>query len=212
MITGARSFLARNVFGCRLKLRTSYAGRGVRSILMAPSASAVLWPYPIGKKDEPWGDEEKAKWRESIDWKRSYAEEVLVKIEALKGDFDVVQYGALPYDASDPAKYPLFALKTKGWSAVRGGRGRGGEGRPRESRHPSLLPPSRTPANLLATRRNNDARRNPLTRLLLASPQSDPRAGSELSVEGKDLSLSLEEIACRAMGAHPAPRTSPACW
>jgi len=34
--------------------------------------------------------------------------------------FDVVRYGALsdaPYDAEDPERYPLFAVKTKHWSA-----------------------------------------------------------------------------------------------
>ena len=31
--------------------------------------------------------------------------------------FDVVRYGALPYDAADPERYPLFAVKTKHWSA-----------------------------------------------------------------------------------------------
>ena len=43
---------------------------------------------------------------------RSYAEEVLAKLEGLKERFDVVQYGELSQDA---ARYPLFCIKTKGF-------------------------------------------------------------------------------------------------
>ena len=31
--------------------------------------------------------------------------------------FDVVRYGALPYEEAEPERYPLFAVKTKDWSA-----------------------------------------------------------------------------------------------
>jgi predicted deacylase len=46
--------------------------------------------------------------------KRSYKDEVLQKIEAFAGRFDVEQYGALSYD---PARYPLFAVSTKDWKS-----------------------------------------------------------------------------------------------
>ena len=79
-------------------------------------------PYPIGTPGVPWTDDEKRRWRASVESpKRSYKEEVLAKIEALKagGAFDVQRYGALPYDASDPERYPLFAVFTKGWDETR---------------------------------------------------------------------------------------------
>ncbi|CAM9172740.1 unnamed protein product [Ectocarpus fasciculatus] len=66
----------------------------------------------IGTPGQPWGEAEKAQWRAQQSIKRSYAEEVLAKIEPLKGRFVVEQYGALPHDEE---KYPLFAVKTLNW-------------------------------------------------------------------------------------------------
>ncbi len=60
-----------------------------------------------------WGEKEKAAWLANQSVKRSYQHEVLAKIEALKGDFDVSQYGFLSYD---PQRYPLFMLKTRNWN------------------------------------------------------------------------------------------------
>jgi hypothetical protein len=57
----------------------------------------------------PWGEKEKKEWLAEQVVKRSYLEEVVSKIEELKSQFDVRQYGALPYA---PEKYPLFILKS----------------------------------------------------------------------------------------------------
>jgi len=65
--------------------------------------------YPIGTKGSKWGDEEKQAWLLQQNIKRSYQQEVLTKIDALKSDFDVEQYGALTIDES---RYPLFVIKT----------------------------------------------------------------------------------------------------
>lgn len=62
----------------------------------------------------PWGENEKKNWLQQQTIKRSYREEVLTQIEKLKADLDVAQYGALSYD---PAKYPLFVLKSKNFDA-----------------------------------------------------------------------------------------------
>ncbi|WP_100643489.1 M14 family metallopeptidase [Alteromonas facilis] len=69
--------------------------------------------YPIGTPGSPWGEQEKAQWLSQQVVKRAYAEEVLPKIEALRDDFEVEQYGALPYDTE---RFPLFALKSRNWS------------------------------------------------------------------------------------------------
>ena len=45
---------------------------------------------------------------------RSYKEEVLDKLDAMKEYFDISQYGSLSHD---PERYPLFSAKTKNWSA-----------------------------------------------------------------------------------------------
>jgi len=79
----------------------------------APMASDHF--YPIGTPDSPWGAAERAAWLASVSTiRRSYSEEVLAKLEPLKDTFDVVQYGAL---AQDPARYPLFCVKTRAWDA-----------------------------------------------------------------------------------------------
>eukprot|EP00605_Chrysophyceae_sp_TOSAG23-4_P000336 GSChrysophyteH1.ASY1.ANO1.383.1 assembled CDS len=69
--------------------------------------------YSIGKPGVCWGDEEKAKWLSNADKKiRSYQTEVLDKIEALRADFDVEQYGNLTVGDRE---YPLFSVATRNW-------------------------------------------------------------------------------------------------
>ncbi|MCK8046001.1 M14 family metallocarboxypeptidase [Shewanella sp. 1CM18E] len=72
--------------------------------------------YAIGVKGQKWGDAEKAQWLNVQSVKRSYQDEVLVKVQALKERFDVEQYGALSYDAE---RYPLFAVKSKNWDLTK---------------------------------------------------------------------------------------------
>lgn len=68
--------------------------------------------YPIGTAGTPWGPAEKTQWRALQHRKRSYHEEVLVIVERLRARFDVEQYGELDYA---PDRYPLFAIKSRGW-------------------------------------------------------------------------------------------------
>ena len=70
--------------------------------------------YPIGTPGVAWGDAEKAQWRQQQHKQRSYADEVLGKIDALRGRFDVIQYGELDY--GDDGRYPLFALRSRDWN------------------------------------------------------------------------------------------------
>lgn len=72
--------------------------------------------YPIGTPGTPWGDAERAIWLARQRVQRSYAQDVLSQIDALREQFEVVQYGEVEY-GSDP--YPLFALKSPGWNATR---------------------------------------------------------------------------------------------
>lgn len=74
---------------------------------MAATAASVL---------KKWGEPEKIAWLAKQTIQRSYQDEVLAKIEAMRAAFDVIQYGALSFD---PAKYPVFAIKTKNWDPVR---------------------------------------------------------------------------------------------
>ena len=67
----------------------------------------------IGTPGIPWSDADKAAWRAAQRKRRSYADEVLPAIDALRTRFDVVQYGQLDY--APDGTYPLFALRSRGW-------------------------------------------------------------------------------------------------
>lgn len=68
--------------------------------------------YPIGTAGQPWGDAERAEWRARQIRKRSYADDVLRVVERLRTRFDVEAYGELDYS---PDRYPLFAVRSRGW-------------------------------------------------------------------------------------------------
>ncbi|MCR9243906.1 MAG: M14 family metallocarboxypeptidase [bacterium] len=80
--------------------------------------------YPIGIPGEPWTDADKAAWFAQQTHKRSYAEQVLAKIDSLRDRFEVTQYGALELD---PERYPLFAIAPRTpnpanpWALITGG-------------------------------------------------------------------------------------------
>ncbi len=80
--------------------------------------------YPIGIPGQPWTDADKTNWFAQQTRKRSYREQVLDKIDALRDRFDVTQYGALSIDAE---RYPLFAfaprqpLPDAPWALITGG-------------------------------------------------------------------------------------------
>ena len=68
--------------------------------------------YPIGTPGQPWGEQERAQWLEQQQVQRSYADEVVKKIDALRERFDIAQYGELDYPSG---RYPLFAIRSRQW-------------------------------------------------------------------------------------------------
>lgn len=72
--------------------------------------------YPIGTPGTPWGESEKRTWYARQRIQRSYAGEVLSHLEPLRQQFDLEQYGALPLD---PERYPLFAVRSRGWTPAK---------------------------------------------------------------------------------------------
>jgi len=68
--------------------------------------------YPIGTPGKKWGAAERDQWLARQRIRRSYADEVLAKIETLEDRFDIAQYGALSHN---PERYPLFVLKSRNW-------------------------------------------------------------------------------------------------
>jgi hypothetical protein len=69
-------------------------------------------PYPIGTPGIPWGAAERALWLSRQTVKRSYRADVLGAIDALRSRYEVLKYGQL---AHDPERFPLYALKSRGW-------------------------------------------------------------------------------------------------
>ncbi|MBE2211027.1 MAG: M14 family metallocarboxypeptidase [Xanthomonadaceae bacterium] len=67
----------------------------------------------IGSPGQPWGDGEKAQWRSRQRKQRSYTEEVVGKIDALRDRFDIEQYGELDYAAD--GRFPLYAIRSRNW-------------------------------------------------------------------------------------------------
>ncbi|MFH4487662.1 M14 family metallocarboxypeptidase [Vibrio diabolicus] len=72
--------------------------------------------YPIGTPGQPWSEEERKAWLTTQEVKRSYQDEVVSKIDALRERFDVEQYGALSYNE---ARFPLFCIKTRNWDSTK---------------------------------------------------------------------------------------------
>lgn len=68
--------------------------------------------YPIGVPGQAWGPAEVAQWRGRQVRQRSYQADVERSIDTLRARFDVEEYGSLDYP---PDRYPLFAIKSRGW-------------------------------------------------------------------------------------------------
>jgi hypothetical protein len=73
-------------------------------------------PYPIGTPGIAWGEAERAQWLSRQVRHRSYAIDVVNRIEHLSDRFDVEEYGALEYQ---PDRYRLFAIGSRNWQEDR---------------------------------------------------------------------------------------------
>ena len=65
------------------------------------------------QKRPKWGELEKQAWLAEQTVQRSYFDDVISKINPLRDNFNVQQYGVLSYA---PEKYPLFCIKNLDWS------------------------------------------------------------------------------------------------
>lgn len=72
----------------------------------------VTSSYPIGIPGQAWSSQHIAAWQAQQLTKRSYADEVLSKIERLRARFDVESYGELVYP---PDSYRLMAIRSREW-------------------------------------------------------------------------------------------------
>ena len=76
--------------------------------------------YPIGTPGQPWGPAEMAQWRARQVPRRSYADDVLVAVDALRARFDVETYGCVtvPDHSHGACNFPLMAVRTREWNAA----------------------------------------------------------------------------------------------
>lgn len=72
--------------------------------------------YPIGTPGVAWTDDERRVWRSRQHIQRSYRHEVLERIDALIGDFELQHYGELDYREDN---YPLIGLVSRDWHPER---------------------------------------------------------------------------------------------
>lgn len=72
--------------------------------------------YPIGTPGQPWGTEEIALWRSRQARQRSYADDVLRRLNPLRDRHEVLTYGELAYDGE---LYPLQAVRVGDWRSER---------------------------------------------------------------------------------------------
>jgi hypothetical protein len=68
----------------------------------------------IGVISKKWGVSEKKAWLSGQTIKRSYMDDVVFKLELLKDQFDVEQYGRLVYESGH---YPLYVIKSRNLDA-----------------------------------------------------------------------------------------------
>lgn len=70
-------------------------------------------PDPIGTPGTQWGPAERSEWRRRQQRQRSYAGDVVARLEPFRERFDVVQYGELDY--GDDGVFPLFYVRSRDW-------------------------------------------------------------------------------------------------
>lgn len=70
--------------------------------------------YPIGTPGQPWGPAEVAQWRARQRKQRSYENDVIEPLMALRDRFDVFCYGELSYAQEH---YECMAVRNSGWQS-----------------------------------------------------------------------------------------------
>ncbi|TXH89458.1 MAG: DUF2817 domain-containing protein [Rhodoferax sp.] len=70
--------------------------------------------YPLGTPGQAWGAAEVDQWRQRQVRQRSYAQDVLQAVDALRSDWDVLTYGEVVYGDE---RFALQALRSRPWNA-----------------------------------------------------------------------------------------------
>lgn len=85
---------------------------------MAPNIEDLkAYPtYPVGTQGQAWGDDEKKEWLARQSKQRDYFTMVVSPLLRLT-HVDLIQYGQIDYRKQGAARFPLFAARSKSWSA-----------------------------------------------------------------------------------------------
>jgi len=97
---------------------------GAKVVLFTICMSTTISAFAIGEPGKAWGLAEKKEWRDTRVKQRSYFEDVVPRVEALRDDrsaaFVVTKYNDLPHHTDDEAcaseSFPLFAVRSREWS------------------------------------------------------------------------------------------------
>lgn len=71
--------------------------------------------YPLGTPGQAWGAAEIDQWRQRQVRQRSYAQDVLQAVDALRSSWDVLPYGEVVYGDE---RFALQALRSRPWNAA----------------------------------------------------------------------------------------------
>lgn len=71
--------------------------------------------YPIGTRGQAWGPAERDLWRTRLVRQRSYVDDVLAAVDALRTRFAVECYGEVVYAEE---RFPLMVIRSLQWSAT----------------------------------------------------------------------------------------------
>lgn len=77
-----------------------------------PISHSVSRFYPLGTPGQAWGAAEVEQWRQRQVRQRSYAQDVLQALDALRSSWDVLPYGEVVYGSE---RYALQALRSRQW-------------------------------------------------------------------------------------------------
>ena len=81
------------------------------------SAPPSIVPYPIGTPGTPWDAAERSAWLARQRAQRSYADDVIARLETrLPAQVESFQYGVLDYARLGLGRYPLLAVRSRGWN------------------------------------------------------------------------------------------------
>ena len=70
--------------------------------------------YPIGTPGKPWGSDELAQWRARQVRQRSYADDVISRVNFLRSHFDLATYGEVAYGDE---RFSLMAIRSRNWQS-----------------------------------------------------------------------------------------------